>query len=185
MRGRLHSRERDRAAVTYHYDAGNEFYALFLGQWMAYSCAYFPTREADLDTAQAAKFEHICRKLRLRPGERLFDIGCGWGGLVVYAAQHYGVQAAGITLSQPQAEYAREWIQRAGLADRAQIEVRDYRDLDADQPFDKIASIGMVEHVGRANLPTYFASAFRVLRPGGLFLNHGITDQPNAADDKV
>ncbi len=112
-------------------------------------------------------------------------IGCSWGGLVVYAAQHYGVQAAGITLSQPQAEYAREWIQRAGLADRARIEVRDYRDLDADQPFDKIASVGMIEAVGRANLPTYFASAFRVLRPGGLFLNHGITDQPNAAGDKV
>lgn len=185
MRGRLHSRERDRAAVTYHYDVGNEFYSLFLGKWMAYSCAYFPTREADLDTAQAGKFEHICRKLRLRPGERLLDIGCGWGGLVVYAAQHYGVQATGITLSQPQAEYAREWIQRAGLANRAQIEVRDYRDVVADQPFDRIASVGMVEHVGRANLPTYFASAFRVLRPGGLFLNHGMTDQPNAADDKV
>lgn len=185
LRGRLHSRERDRAAVTYHYDTGNEFYSLFLGQWMAYSCAYFPTREADLDTAQAAKFEHICRKLRLRPGERLLDIGCGWGGLVVYAAQHYGALVTGITLSQPQAEFAREWIRRANLAGQAQIELRDYRDLDPGKPFDKIVSVGMFEHVGRANLPEYFGAAYRALRSGGLFLNHGIAAQRDDSGDKA
>ncbi|MBI5829005.1 MAG: class I SAM-dependent methyltransferase [Chloroflexi bacterium] len=177
LRGALHSRARDRAAVTYHYDTGNEFYALFLGQWMAYSCAYFPTRKADLDSAQTAKFEHICRKLRLRPGERLLDIGCGWGGLVAYAAETYGVQTVGITLSEPQAEFAREWLRRAGLSDRARIEVRDYRDLDPTDSFDKVVSVGMFEHVGRANLPEYFGAASRALRPGGLFLNHGIAAQ--------
>jgi len=177
LRGVLHSRERDRAAVAYHYDTGNEFYSLFLGKWMAYSCAYFPTREADLDAAQAAKFEHLCRKLRLQPGERLLDIGCGWGGLVMYAAQHYGVQVTGITLSQAQAEFAREWIRRADLTAWARVELRDYRDLDSDKPFDKIVSVGMFEHVGRAKLPEYFGAAYRALQPGGLFLNHGIADQ--------
>lgn len=185
LRGRRHSPARDRAAVTYHYDVGNEFYALFLGKTMAYSCAYFPTCAVDLDTAQVAKFEYICRKLHLQPGERLLDIGCGWGGLVLHAAQHYGVQAVGITLSQPQAAFVQERIQQAGLADRVRIEVRDYRDLDADQAFDKIASVGMVEHVGSANLPLYFANAYRSLRPGGLFLNHGITAQPDPAADQV
>lgn len=185
LRGVLHSRERDRAAVTYHYDTGNEFYSLFLGQWMAYSCAYFPTREANLDTAQAAKFEHICRKLRLRPGERLLDIGCGWGGLVVYAAQHYGVQATGITLSEPQAEFAGEWIRRADLTEWARVELRDYRDLDSDKPFDKMVSVGMFEHVGRANLPKYFGAAYRALRPGGLFLNHGIAAQHDDSHAKT
>jgi cyclopropane-fatty-acyl-phospholipid synthase len=177
LRGLRHSRRRDRAAVTYHYDVGNDFYALFLGRWMAYSCAYFQALEAGLDAAQAAKFEHICRKLRLRPGERLLDIGCGWGGLVVYAAEKYGVQATGITLSRPQAEYGQDWIARAGLTGRVRIEVRDYRDLDPAEPFDKIVSVGMFEHVGRAKLPAYFQRAFRLLRPGGLFLNHGIAAQ--------
>jgi len=185
LRGALHSRERDRAAVTYHYDTGNEFYAPFLGRWMAYSCAYFPTRESDLDTAQMAKFEHICRKLRLRPGERLLDIGCGWGGLAVYAAQHYGVQATGITFSQPQAEFAREWIRRFDLTDRVCIELRDYRDLDPNTSFDKIVSVGMFEHVGRSNLRAYFESASRALRPGGLFLNHGIAAQSDDSNNRV
>ncbi len=177
LQGARHSRSRDRAAVTYHYDVGNDFYALFLGKTMAYSCAYFRNDADDLDAAQEAKFEHICRKLRLQPGERLLDIGCGWGGLVVYAAQHYGVDATGINLSEPQVAYAREWIARAGVADRARIEIRDYRDLDPAHPYDKIVSVGMFEHVGRARLTEYFRAAHDALRPGGLFLNHGIAAQ--------
>jgi cyclopropane-fatty-acyl-phospholipid synthase len=177
LTGAQHSRARDKAAIAYHYNVGNDFYALFLGRWMAYSCAYFTTCETDLDTAQAAKFEHICRKLRLKSGDRLLDIGCGWGGLLVYAAQNYGVRALGITLSQPQVEYARAWIQEAGLAGRLQVELLDYRDLEGKAPFDKIVSVGMFEHVGRAKLPEYFASAWRALKPGGLFLNHGIAAQ--------
>lgn len=174
LSGQEHSRERDRQAVTYHYDTGNGFYALFLGRWMAYSCAYFETAETDLDAAQAAKFEHICRKLRLKPGERLLDIGCGWGGLVVYAAERFGVEATGINLSQPQIDYARDWIREAGLEGQARIELLDYRDIDPGQPYDKIVSVGMVEHVGRDKLDEYFQAAYRALRPGGLFLNHAI-----------
>lgn len=177
LSGVRHSIERDRAAVTYHYDVGNDFYRLFLGQWMAYSCAYFQTPDATLDEAQAAKMALICRKLRLQPGERLLDIGCGWGGLVVYAAQHYGVEAVGINLSQPQVDFANEWIARAGVADRARAELVDYRDLDPAQPFDKVVSVGMFEHVGRSRMAAYFRAAYAVLRPGGLFLNHGISAQ--------
>ena len=178
--GLRHSRARDAAAVRYHYDVGNDFYALWLDRRMVYSCAYFPTGTEDLDTAQEAKLDHICRKLRLRPGERLLDIGCGWGGLVQFAAERYGVEALGVTLSEPQAAIARERITQAGLADRCRIEVRDYRALlDADEgSFDKIVSVGMFEHVGRAKLPTYFATAYQLLRPGGLFLNHGIATGP-------
>lgn len=174
LSGATHSRERDRVAVTYHYDVGNSFYALFLGKWMAYSCGYFQDAKDDLDTAQAAKFEHICRKLRLKPGERLLDIGCGWGGLVVYAAEHYGVQAVGITLSQPQVEYGQQWISQAGLNKQAKIELRDYRDINNLGMFDKIVSIGMFEHVGRTRQRAYFRNAYDVLKLGGLFLNHGI-----------
>lgn len=169
-----HSRQRDAAAVRAHYDVGNAFYALWLDQRMVYSCAYFPTGAETLDEAQTAKLEHICRKLRLQPGERLLDIGCGWGGLVQYAAERYGVDALGITLSVPQAESARERIRTAGLADRCRIEVRDYRDLRAYGVFDKVVSVGMFEHVGHAKLPGYFAMVSRLVRPGGLFLNHGI-----------
>lgn len=174
LSGQEHSRERDRQAVTYHYDTGNDFYALFLGRWMAYSCAYFESAEMDLDTAQAAKFEHICRKLRLKPGERLLDIGCGWGGFVIYAAEHFGVEATGINLSRPQIDYGRNWIREAGLERQARIELLDYRDIDPGQPYDKIVSVGMVEHVGRERLDEYFQAAFRALRQGGLFLNHAI-----------
>jgi cyclopropane-fatty-acyl-phospholipid synthase len=174
LSGREHSRERDRQAVTYHYDTGNDFYALFLGRWMAYSCAYFATAETSLDTAQAAKFEHICRKLRLKPGERLLDIGCGWGGLVVYAAERFGVEATGINLSQPQIDFARHWIAETGLEKRAKVDLLDYRDIDPENPYDKIVSVGMAEHVGQDKLGDYFQSAYRALRPGGLFLNHAI-----------
>ncbi len=172
--GSRHSRERDAAAVRGHYDVGNDFYRLFLDERMVYSCGYFADGIDDLDRAQEAKLDHICRKLRLRPGERLLDIGCGWGAMVIHAAQGYGVEALGITLSEPQAALARERIAAAGLSDRCRIEVVDYRDLPEDAVFDKISSIGMVEHVGRRRMQTYFRVAERHLRPGGLFLNHGI-----------
>ena len=174
LHGARHSKERDRQAVTYHYNRSNDFYALWLDARMVYSCAYFATPDDDLDTAQERKLEYICRKLRLRPGERLLDIGCGWGGLVIYAAQHFGVDAYGITLSEPQAQLARQRIQQAGLSERCRVEVRDYRDVNAPDSFDKIVSVGMFEHVGEALLRTYFQQAWRVLRPGGVFLNHGI-----------
>jgi cyclopropane-fatty-acyl-phospholipid synthase len=174
LRGAHHSKERDRQAVTYHYDRSNDFYALWLDRRMVYSCAYFATPGDDLDTAQERKLDYICRKLRLAPGERLLDIGCGWGGLVIYAVQHYGVEAYGITLSQPQAELAQQRIQQTGLAEHCRVEVADYRDVNEANTFDKIVSVGMFEHVGEALLPTYFKQAWHLLRPGGVFLNHGI-----------
>lgn len=171
--GRRHSKRRDARAVRYHYDVGNEFFGLWLDRRMVYSCAYFPTGAEDIDAAQEAKLELICRKLRLQPGERLLDIGCGWGSLVMYAAERYGVTALGITLSERQAALARERIARAGLADRCRVEVRDYRDLHGP-PFEKVVSVGMFEHVGAAKLPAYFEKAYQLTKPGGLFLNHGI-----------
>jgi cyclopropane-fatty-acyl-phospholipid synthase len=173
LRGEKHSRGRDAAAVRHHYEVGNDFYALWLDRRMVYSCAFFPEPRATLDAAQEAKLELVCRKLRLREGERLLDIGCGWGGLVAYAAERHGVRALGVTLSPAQAEAARGRVKALGLAARCRIEVADYRTL-RDEPFDKIASVGMVEHVGVAELPRYFREAARLLRPGGLFLNHGI-----------
>lgn len=180
--GRRHSRPRDAAAIRRHYDVGNDFYGLWLDAERVYSCGYFPTGDEDLDAAQRAKLDLICRKLRLRPGERLLDIGCGWGGLVRHAARHYGVEALGITLSPAQAAYAAARIADERLIDRCRIEVRDYRDLPADTVFDKVASVGMFEHVGRKQLPTYFRAALRLTRPGGLFLNHGIVSLADARD---
>lgn len=177
-RGRLHSIQRDRAAVTYHYDTSNDFFALWLGERMMYSCGYFSTPTDDLDTAQEKKLEYICRKLRLRAGERFLDIGCGWGGLVIYAAERFGVNALGITVSKPQADLANERIRRAGLSATCRVEVRDYRELEGSGIFDKIASIGMFEHVGKSMLPRYFTHARMLLRPQGAFLNHGIAS-PN------
>ena len=171
--GALHSRARDRAAVRYHYDVSNNFYAKWLDPKMQYSCGYFRSPDDALDVAQAAKVDHICRKLRLSEGDRLLDIGCGWGGLLEHAAVNYGVSGLGITLSEPQAEHANERLRKAGVADRARVEVSDYR--DATGTFDKIVSVGMVEHVGEKMLRPYFAQAFRLLEPGGVFLNHGIT----------
>jgi cyclopropane-fatty-acyl-phospholipid synthase len=178
VHGHLHSRRRDAAAIRFHYDVGNEFYALWLDRNMVYSCAYFATGGEDLDTAQEAKLDLICRKLRLQPGERLLDIGCGWGGLAQYAAAHYGVRALGITLSEAQAALARRRIAEAGLGDHCVVEVRDYRALPPDARFDKVVSVGMHEHVGHEHIATYFDQAYRVLRPGGLFLNHGIVSHP-------
>jgi len=155
--GPVHSKDRDRQAVRYHYDLPAEFYALWLDQRMIYSCAYFATPEEDLDAAQVRKLDYICRKLRLRPGERLLDIGCGWGGLIMYAAAHYGVEAVGITLSVPQAELAQHRLRESGLNDRCRVEVSDYRDIEHDQQYDKVVSVGMFEHVGEALLPEYFS----------------------------
>ena len=170
-----HSRQADRAAISFHYDVSNAFYGLWLDAQRVYSCAYFETPDEALDQAQRNKLEHICRKLRLHPGEWLLDIGCGWGALVCWAARHHGVRAHGITLSQRQLEYARERIHAEGLQDLVTVELRDYRDLGAATVYDKVASVGMFEHVGLANLPAYYAAVQRVLRPGGLFLNHGTT----------
>jgi len=172
--GSIHSKDRDQQAVAYHYDLPAEFYALWLDQRVVYSCAYFATPEDDLDSAQQRKLDYICKKLRLRRGERLLDIGCGWGGLIMHAAANYGVQAVGLTLSVPQAEVARQRLREAGLSDRCRVEVSDYRDIDHGQQYDKIASIGMFEHVGETLLPEYFNRAYDLLRPGGVFLNHGI-----------
>lgn len=172
--GRKHSRSRDRAAVRSHYDVGNDFYSLWLDRSLVYSCAYFLTGSEDIDSAQTAKLDHICRKLRLSPGERLLDIGCGWGGLVRHAAARYGVEALGITLSEQQAVLANDRIRAEGLERRCRVEVRDYRDFPEGTTFDKVVSVGMFEHVGRSRLPTYFRRAAALTRPGGLFLNHGI-----------
>ncbi|MFB9991155.1 class I SAM-dependent methyltransferase [Deinococcus oregonensis] len=173
LQGEAHSKHRDAQAIQAHYDIGNEFYALWLDERMVYSCAYFPSGQETLEEAQRIKLDRICRKLRLKSGEHLLDIGSGWGGLAIYAAQNYGVQVTGITLSPAQLGVARKRAEAAGVTDRVTFELRDYRDLP-HQTFDKIASVGMVEHVGRAKLPGYFAEAHRLLRPGGLFLNHGI-----------
>jgi cyclopropane-fatty-acyl-phospholipid synthase len=170
----LHSRQRDRQAISYHYDLPSDFYSLWLDPRMIYSCAYFASPDQDLETAQARKVDYICRKLRLHPGEHLLDIGCGWGGLVMHAAARYGVHAVGVTLSVPQAEVARRRVREAGLNHRVRIEVADYRDIDHGRQYDKIASVGMFEHVGEALLPEYFQRAWDLLRPGGAFLNHGI-----------
>ncbi len=171
--GDAHSAERDKQAISHHYDVSNEFYRRMLGPTMVYSCAYFGSPEDTLDEAQTRKLDLICRKLELEPGERLLDIGCGWGSLLIHAASEYGVRGVGVTVSQEQAALARERIAAAGLSDQLEVRLQDYREV-ADGPYDKIASIGMFEHVGRANLPTYFKHAHELLDTDGLFLNHGI-----------
>ena len=179
-----HAPQSDRADISHHYDVGNGFYRLWLDERMVYSCAYFETGSEDIDSAQRAKLDHICRKLRLAAGERFLDIGCGWGALVLHAAQHYGVSAVGITLSEQQALLARERIAAAGLQDKVEVLLLDYRDLPqrfGEGTFDKVASIGMFEHVGLRNLPVYFGTAARMLRDRGLMLNHGITSADAAS----
>jgi cyclopropane-fatty-acyl-phospholipid synthase len=173
-RGRRHSLLRDRRAVRHHYDVSNDFYRLALGPSLTYSCAYFRTSRDTLECAQERKHELICRKLRLAPGERLLDIGCGWGSLLLHAAARHGVRGIGVTLSEPQAVLARQRIHDQGLSGAVEIRVADYREI-TDGPFDKIASVGMYEHVGRAELARYADTVAALLRPGGLFLNHGIT----------
>ncbi|HKA42950.1 MAG TPA: class I SAM-dependent methyltransferase [Burkholderiales bacterium] len=170
-----HTRVFDRKAISRHYDVSNEFFGLWLDRRRVYSCAYFKRAEDTLDLAQEQKLDHICRKLRLAPGERFLDIGCGWGALAMWAASHYKVHALGVTLSRNQHEYARERIRKLGLEGLCEVRLLDYRDVAEDGSFDKIASVGMFEHVGRKNLPKYFGRIARLLKPGGLVLNHGIT----------
>jgi cyclopropane-fatty-acyl-phospholipid synthase len=175
LRGKLHSRVRDAAAIGFHYDQPLAFYQAFLDPALVYSCAYFDEGVSSLEEAQRAKIDYIFRKIRLMPGERLLDIGCGWGALVIAAAQR-GARALGITLSRAQYEEAARRIAALGLEGRAEVQLRDYREL-GDEIFDKVVSVGMVEHVGRSRLQRYFEAVFAALRPGGLFLNHGIADQ--------
>jgi cyclopropane-fatty-acyl-phospholipid synthase len=173
--GNAHTRKRDVEAIRYHYDVSNDFYALWLDRRMVYSCAYFKTGYESLEQAQENKLDHICRKLRLSAGERFLDIGCGWGALAMHAAERYGVQATGITLSENQHALAIERIRAAGLQDRCKVLLRDYRDVAGEGVFDKIASVGMFEHVGLKNLPVYFGTIRRLLADGGIAMNHGIT----------
>lgn len=170
-----HSIERDAAQIQFHYDVSDDFYALWLDPRRVYSCAYFAQPSYTLAQAQEAKLDHICRKLMLSAGERFLDIGSGWGGLLLWAAEHYGVDATGITLSKNQHAYVSQLIRDKGLASRVRVLLCDYRDLTVPQPFDKVASVGMIEHVGQANLGAYFHTLFGLLAPGGLVLNHGIT----------
>lgn len=174
LRGRQHTKRRDAAAISHHYDIGNDFYRLLLGPTMTYSCGYFPEPTTTLDQAQEGKYELICRKLGLRPGMRLLDVGCGWGGMLRHAATHHGVTAVGVTISAEQAGFARQRIAAAGLSDRVEVRLQDYRDID-DGPYDAISSIGMFEHVGLQQLTVYLRGLRELLRPGGRLLNHAIS----------
>ncbi len=170
-----HTRSTDKKAIEYHYDVSNDFYSRWLDPAMVYSCAYFPRGDENLAEAQKAKLEHVCRKLRLRPGMTLLDIGCGWGALAIHAARHHGARVLGVTLSQNQYDLARERVREAGLQDSVDIQLTDYRDIPGSEVYDRISSIGMLEHVGLKNLPDYFGIVHRLLKPGGLTLQHGIT----------
>jgi cyclopropane-fatty-acyl-phospholipid synthase len=177
-----HQLRSNRTNIRHHYDVSDAFYRLWLDSQLVYSCAYFRSDADTLDDAQTQKLDHICRKLHLAPGERFLDIGCGWGALILRAAERYGVTATGITLSKNQFEHVSAEISRRGLTDRVTVELRDYLDLPEDVLYDKIASVGMFEHVGVARFPKYFGKIHRVLKPGGLVLNHGITHNPLGAD---
>ncbi len=170
-----HTPAKDAAQIQFHYDISDAFYALWLDPRRVYSCAYYRETGMALAQAQEAKLDHICRKLMLQPGERFLDIGAGWGALLLWAAEHYGVDATGITLSNNQHAYVQQLIDDKGLGQRVRIELRDYREMPEDRPFDKISSVGMFEHVGQANMSAYFGKIMRLLAPGGLVMNHGIT----------
>lgn len=178
QRGQRHSRARDAAAVSHHYDLSNDFYRIVLGPSMTYSCAVWSGPECTLEAAQAAKHELVCRKLALRPDMHLLDIGCGWGSMLIHAATHHGISGVGVTLSRAQAELAKRRVELAGLADRVEIRLQDYRDI-GDGPYDAISSIGMFEHVGLSQLEVYFNTCFALLAPGGRFLNHAIARVPS------
>ncbi|GAA5172376.1 class I SAM-dependent methyltransferase [Pseudonocardia eucalypti] len=183
-RGRLHSKRRDAGAISHHYDVSNLFYSWVLGPSMAYTCAVYPNAEADLETAQWTKHELVARKLGLRPGMRLLDVGCGWGGMVMHAAAEHGVKSLGVTLSREQASWARAEIERRGLGELAEVRHLDYRDV-AETGFDAVSSIGLTEHIGKAQLPAYFARLYGKLKPGGRLLNHCITQPTAHAPDGV
>ncbi len=172
--GHGRSTQHDAKAIAHHYDVSNDFYALFLDPLMVYTCAYYRDPDGKLERAQTDKLDLVCRKLRLKPGETLLDIGCGWGGLSIWAAQHYGVHAHGVTLSGAQAEWAAARIKREGLEGRCLVEHRDFRDLAPDARYDKIAAVGVIEHVGIPNYPAFFGHVRAMLKDGGLYLNHGI-----------
>jgi cyclopropane-fatty-acyl-phospholipid synthase len=180
--GRKQSKRDEKDFIQFHYDLSNDFYRLFLDPEMQYSCAYFTSWENSLEQAQRDKLEMICRKLRLKPGERFLDIGCGWGGLLCHAVQNYQVEGHGVTLSQEQFDFAVEKVKRLGLEDRIRIELRDYRELSGE--YDKISSIGMYEHIGIANYVTYFSKVRSLLRDRGVFLNHGITRRAKSSKRK-
>jgi cyclopropane-fatty-acyl-phospholipid synthase len=184
MRGRRHSKSRDQAAISYHYDVSNRFYEWVLGPSMAYTCAVYPTGSASLEEAQWTKHDLVARKLGLTEGMRLLDVGCGWGGMVMHAARHYGVRALGVTLSRKQAEWAQKKIAETGLSDLAEVRHLDYRDV-AEGDFDAISSIGLTEHIGEAALPSYVRSLHDKLRPGGRLLNHCITRPDNTGPTRV
>lgn len=177
LRGRRHSKSRDRAAISHHYDVSNQFYEWVLGPSMAYTCAVYPDADASLETAQWTKHDLVARKLGLRSGMRLLDVGCGWGGMVIHAAKEYGVRTLGVTLSRKQAEYGQKAIAEAGLGELAEIRHCDYRDV-TESDFDAISSIGLTEHIGKPNLPSYFRFLYDKLKPGARLLNHCIT-RPN------
>ena len=167
-------KEREKKNIQYHYDVPKEFYRIFLGETMGYTCGYYPTQEATMSQAQNEKMEIICKKLRLEPGEHLLDIGCGWGNFLVYAAKHYGVKATGITLSREQRDYAEAWVEKENLADRIKIRIMNYRDL-GDERYDKISCVGMSEHVGQDHMAGFFDKVFSCLKEDGLFMQHTIT----------
>jgi cyclopropane-fatty-acyl-phospholipid synthase len=174
LHGRRHEKLRDKEAVRFHYDVPVEFYRLWLDSRLLYSCGYYQQADDDIETAQLQKLEYLCRKLRLRSGDRVLDIGCGWGGFALYAAQHHGALVHGITLSRRQAEVANQRISAAGLSRRCRIEVRDFRDVHGERMYDKIVSIGMIEHVGKHRLAAYYQQALQLLEPGGAFLTQAI-----------
>ena len=180
--GSRHSLGRDRKAISHHYDVGNDFYRLVLGPSMVYSCAYWPTGTTSLEAAQEAKLDLVCRKLGLRPGMRLLDVGCGWGSLLLHAAEHYGVEGVGVTLSGEQMQGARQRIAEAGLSDRLEVRLQDYRMVD-DGPFDAISSIGMAEHVGTEQFRRYATKLYGLLNPGGRLLNHQIARRPDLSGE--
>ncbi|MFF5845057.1 class I SAM-dependent methyltransferase [Streptomyces massasporeus] len=176
-RRHLHTKRTDRRAISHHYDVGNDFYEIVLGPSMVYSCAYWPTPDSTLEQAQRDKLELVCRKLGLRPGLRLLDVGCGWGSMAIHAAREHGVRVVGVTLSQEQAAYARKRVADEGLTDKVEIRVQDYRDV-RDGPYDAISSVGMAEHVGADRYLEYAADLYDLLKPGGRLLNHQIARRP-------